>query len=141
MVEPTEQLGLKFPAGTRARLKALAQEGESMTAVILRAVAVLEGHGADARPEQDQPHDARLEAIEARLETLEAMLAPAEGSGPDYPEVIRAGAVKLHEAGRSTAEVRRAIEDANGRAPSMKHMTKTLRRWSAQIGGQAGADD
>lgn len=141
MVEPTEQLGLKFPAGTRARLKALARDGESMTATLLRGIASLEGRDTIDSTEPEQPHDDRLEAIEQRLETLEAMLAPAEGSGPDYPEAIRAGAVKLHEIGRSTAEVRRAIEDANGRAPSMKHMTKTLRRWSAQIGGQVGADD
>lgn len=131
----TEQLALRFPDGTKERIRALAGDGESMTATLLRALAVLEGHDAIDSAEPNQPRDARLEAIEARLESLEAMLAPAEGSGPDYPEVIRAGAVKLHEIGRSTAEVRRAIEDANGRAPSMKHMTKTIRRWSAQIGG------
>jgi hypothetical protein len=41
----TEQIALRFPVGTRDRIKALACDGESMTGVVLRALAALEGQG------------------------------------------------------------------------------------------------
>jgi hypothetical protein len=137
----SEQLALRFPTGTRDRVRALAGDGESMTAVLLRGIAALEGRGAIDSTEPEQPHNGRLAVIEQRLDAIEASLAPAvEGSAQDYPEIVRAGAVKLHEVGRTTTQVRRAIEQACGRAPSMKHMTKTLRRWASLVGGQSGAE-
>ncbi|MCK7581527.1 MAG: LuxR family transcriptional regulator [Chromatiales bacterium] len=91
-------MSFRLPSDTPDRLKALAQPGKSQAAVILRALAVLEGHSADAGPEQDQPHYARLEAIEARLEALEARLAPDDDGAVDYHPIIKRG---------STADARR----------------------------------
>jgi len=132
MVEPTEQLGLKFPAGTRARLKALARDGESMTATLLRALAVLEGRGAIGSTEPAQPHDARLEAIEQRLEALEARLAPDDDGVVDYHPIVKQGALRMQAAGKAPAKIRKAIEQACGRSPDPKHLARTLRRWAGE---------
>ena len=43
----TEQLALRFPDGTRERIRALAHPGETMTNVILRALVCLSAHGED----------------------------------------------------------------------------------------------
>lgn len=138
MSEPAEQLAFRVPAGTRERIRTLAREGESMTATVLRGLAALEGQGAarDAEPGQLQG-DGRLSAMEDRIAAIEAMLAPVEGSGSDYPDVVKAGALKMQAEGRAPAEIRAAIEAVCGRSPDPKHLARTLRRW-AGIG--AGAD-
>jgi hypothetical protein len=47
----TEQIALRFPEGTRDRIKALARNRESMTSTVLRALAGLEGQGDRCRPD------------------------------------------------------------------------------------------
>ena len=127
-----EALSLKFPDGTRERLRTLAAPGETMTATLLRGLVCLEGQGADPEHQATIGEPGRLDALEARLEALEAASNPSEGAGSDYPPVVKAGAVAMQAAGRPTAEIRRAIEEACGRAPSPKHMAKTLRRWQGE---------
>lgn len=129
----TEQIALKFPDGTKERIRTLADPGETMTATILRGLAVLEGRSAahDAEPGQPQA-DERLSAMEDRIAAIEAMLAPVEGSGSDYPDVVKLGAVKMQAEGRAPAEIRKAIEQACGRSPDPKHLARTLRRWAGQ---------
>lgn len=52
----TEQIALRFPEGTRDRIKRLARNGESMTAVILCGRGALEGQ-ANRRHHEDAAKD------------------------------------------------------------------------------------
>jgi hypothetical protein len=70
----TEQIALRFPPGTRQRLRDLARSGESMTSVLLRAIAALEGGGMDAKPEGSAGYQEQIDALTARLEALEHAL-------------------------------------------------------------------
>ena len=137
----SEQLALRFPDGTKERVRALAGDGESMTSVLLRALAALEGQGATDGAEPEQPHNDRLEAILARLDVLEAGLAPADDGEADYHLIVKQGAVRMQATGKAPAEIRKAIQQACGRSPDPKHLARTLRRWASLIGGQSGADD
>lgn len=123
-------MSFRLPSDTPDRMKALAQPGESQAAVILRALAVLEGHGATDGTEPAQPHDARLEAIERRLEALESRLAPDDDGVVDYHPIVKQGALRMQAEGRAPAEIRKAIEQACGRSPDPKHLARTLRRWA-----------
>jgi len=85
----------KFPDGTRARIQALALGGESMTAVLLRAINCLDqsipvntGQSIPVNTGQSIPVNtdidelesrliARIEAIEARLQMTAVLDAPA----------------------------------------------------------------
>jgi len=125
-------MSFRLPSDTPARLKALAQPGESQAAVILRALAALEGRGAIDSAEPEQPHDARIEAIEARLESLEARLAPDEDGAVDYHPIVKQGALRMHAEGRAPAEIRKAIEQVCGRSPDPKHFARALRRWAGE---------
>ena len=151
----TEQIALRFPEGTRHRIKALARPGETMTAVVMRALAALEGQGATHDTEDARPHqDARLSALEARIEALERLgsfegipfetrpfettLKPDSSEpndGAEYPIEARDMALGMKARGCSPAQIRTALERMVGRSPSPKHLSRTLRRWSGQAGG------
>jgi hypothetical protein len=149
-----EQIALRFPEGTRDRIKALARDGETMTGVVLRALAALEGQGATHDTEDARPHrDARLSALEARIEALERLGSfegvafqtgpfettpkpdSSESNGSEYPAEAKDMAVGMLARGCSPAQIRAALERTIGRAPSPKHLSRTLRRWSGQAGG------
>ncbi|SDX70486.1 hypothetical protein SAMN05421644_11032 [Allochromatium warmingii] len=128
----SEQLALRFAAGTKERIRALAGDGESMTSVLLRGIAALEGQGAIDGTEPEQPHNDRLAVIEQRLDVLEAGLAPADDGVAGYPLIVKEGAVRMQATGKAPAEIRKAIEQACGRSPDPKHLARTLRRWASQ---------
>jgi hypothetical protein len=137
----TEQIALRFPEGTRDRIKALARDGETMTGVVLRALAALEGQGATHDTEDTRSHqDMRLSALEARIEAMErAGSTPKPDSsepsdGAEYPIEAKDMAVGMLARKCSPAEIRTALERMVGRAPSPKHLARTLRRWSGQAG-------
>lgn len=141
----TEQIALRFPAGTRARIRNLAHPGETMTAVVVRALAALEGQGATHDIEDTRSHrDMRLSALEARIEALERVGSTPKpdssepGDGAEYPIEARDMALGMQVRGCSPAEIRAALEKAVGRSPGQKHLSRTLRRWSGQA---AGASD
>jgi hypothetical protein len=154
----TEQIALRFPDGTRDRIKALVRPGETMTSVVLRGLAALEGPGATHDTEDTRPHlDARLYALEARIEALER-LGSSEGipfetrpfettpkpdssepNGAEYPVEAKDMAVGMLARGCTPAEIRTALERMVGRSPGPKHLSRTLRRWSGQAARAAGS--
>lgn len=76
-----EQLALKFPAGTKARLKGLALPGEIMTATILRALDRLETIPRAADSVVDGiGQDTAAVGLSARVDALEGRIAVLEGS-------------------------------------------------------------
>jgi hypothetical protein len=52
MSRDAEQLTLRTPPGTKARLLALRREGETLSAVVLRAIAALELQGLPKMPQE-----------------------------------------------------------------------------------------
>jgi hypothetical protein len=156
----TEQIALRFPEGTRDRIKALARDGETMTGVVLRALAALEGQGDRGRPDdtgraQGEPDalSVRLAALESRVGALERTGSlggvafetrpfetkpkpdSSEPNGSEYPAEAKDMAVGMLARGCTPAEIRAALERTIGRAPGPKHLSRTLRRWSGQAGG------
>jgi hypothetical protein len=129
----SEQIALKFPDGTRERIKALAPGGETQTAVILRALAVLECGGIEPESPAAPAHDAdRLAAMEARIAAVESSLAPApetRASGDEYPASARYLALGMRACGCRPDEIRAALLKACGRTPAAKHLARALRRW------------
>jgi hypothetical protein len=129
-----EQIALRFPDGTKDRIKTLAAEGETQTAVILRALASLEGRGSDPEHQAITGPPGRLDALEARVEALEAAAAPVADEGAEYPLAVRYMAIGMQAQGYPPAEIRAALTKACGRAPSAKHLARTLRRWEGKNG-------
>ena len=127
-----EQIALRFPDGTKDRIKTLAADGETQTAVILRALASLEGPAADPEHQATIGEPGRLDALEARLDALEASLAPASDDGAEYPLMARYMALGMQSQGRPPAEIRAALVKVCGRSPSPKHLAKALRRWNGE---------
>ncbi|NEV64131.1 hypothetical protein [Thiorhodococcus minor] len=130
-----EQIALRFPDGTKARIKALARDGETQTALILRALDALEGQADKPAPDVDDGYQRQLDALEARVEALEADRSPAQdetASGADYTESARFMALGMQAQGCSPAEIRAALTKVCGKSPSPKHLARTLRRWSGQ---------
>ena len=131
----SEQIALKFPDGTRARLKSLARPGETMTATLIRALGLLAGAPSPAQDAIASPDLlARVEAIEARLdrfpqtaETDQATEAPRT-----YQPAERFLALLMQQQGRRSGEIRRALLANFGRAPGPREMSKALRRWSSK---------
>lgn len=82
-----EQIALKFPDGTKARLLALARPHEPMTAVILRALAALEQ--TPTEPQTGTPGQDALTAILARLDRIEQRLTI------DQPEALDESVARL----------------------------------------------
>ncbi len=130
----SEQLALKFPDGTRARLRSLAKPGETMTSVLLRGLVLLAGAPS---PEQDTTADliARVAAIEARLGAFPppAEMPQATEAPRTYPPAARAMAILMEQQGRRPGEIRRALLANFGRAPGPREMSRALRRWSTPI--------
>lgn len=157
----TEQIALRFPEGTRDRIKALARDGETMTGVVLRALAALEGQGDRGRPDDTGRAQGEPDALSVRLAALESRVGALErtgslggvafetrpfetkpkpdssepGDGAEYPIAARDMALGMKARGCSPAEIRTALEKMTGRSPSPKHLSRTLRRWSGQAGG------
>ena len=117
-----EQIALKFPAGTRARLHSLAGPGETMTSVILRAL--------DRLSEPDALADlrARVTALEQRRED-----SPTTGDSRHYTAPERALAITLDQQGRRPVEIRRALLAQFGRAPRASSMRRQLRLWQTDL--------
>ncbi|TCT20271.1 hypothetical protein [Thiobaca trueperi] len=117
-----EQIALKFPAGTRARLHSLAGPGETMTSVILRAL--------DRLSEPDALADlrARVTALEQRREE-----SPTTGDSRHYTAPERALAITLDQQGRRPVEIRRALLAQFGRAPRASSMRRQLRLWQTDL--------
>ena len=68
----TEQLALRFPDGTRDRIRALARPGETMTNVVLRALDCLTTNGDDvATDHQGNGLQIQIDALAARVSALE----------------------------------------------------------------------
>lgn len=68
----TEQLALRFPDGTRDRIRALARPGETMTNVVLRALDCLTTNGDDvATDHQGNGLQIQIDALAARVDALE----------------------------------------------------------------------
>lgn len=117
-----EQIALKFPAGTRARLHSLAGPGETMTSVILRAL--------DRLSEPDALADlrARVTALEQRIEENRTT-----GDSRRYTAPERALAITLDQQGRRPVEIRRALLAQFGRAPRANSMRRQLRLWQTNL--------
>lgn len=126
-------MSFRLPSDTPDRLKALALPGESQAAVILRALAVLEGRGAvrDVEPEQPQA-DERLADLERRVAALEGQAPAVEGDGQDYPPLARDMALGMQARGCAPATIRAALVRMCGKSPSAGHLARTLRRWAGQ---------
>ncbi len=126
-----EQIALKFPDGTRARLHSLARPGETMTATLLRALGLLEGTPDPADAAADLI--ARIAAIEARLDQSPATaeIHQATEAPRTYPPAARAMAILMEQQGRRPGEIRRALLANFGRAPGSREMSRALRRWSS----------
>ncbi|WP_373506713.1 hypothetical protein [Thiocapsa sp.] len=140
-----EQIALRFPEGTRDRIKALARDGESMTALVLRALAAMEGqcdrqHHNDAGRDQGELDtlSVRLAALERRITALERFGSTSKpdssepGAVAGYPVEARDMALGMQARGCTPAEIRVALEKAVGRSPGPKHLATALRRWSGQ---------
>ncbi len=67
----TEQLALRFPDGTRARIRALARPGEPMTNVILRALDGLSDHGEDRTTDRQDNVQHQIDDLMDRVAALE----------------------------------------------------------------------
>lgn len=156
MTDTREQIALRFPPGTRARIDALRLEHETITAVLLRALAALE-RSPDARLDSPldtsshQPDNAlseRLDAIETRLDRLEAASRPASrqtsrhGSGGTGTPVLtsrqfgpeaKQRAVDLAASGASAEAIIDALLQEYGRAPSKSNLARTLKRWADEV--------
>jgi len=68
-----EQLSVRVPEGTKARLRAVAAPRETLVSVLLRAIEALE---APAKPEPDPVLIERIEALEQRISELERAPRP-----------------------------------------------------------------
>lgn len=168
MTDNREQIALRFPPGTREKLRKLAYPGEPMTAVILRGLAALEA----APPQHQDP--GRLEAVESRLDALEQRLdnlsnrqtpmldsarqreterplasslpsAPRPPARPNkygsYSDAAKLRALELWQAGASNKEIREGIYEIEGRCPHGDSLRKQLLGWADKFGlleGQEG---
>ena len=113
----SEQIALKFPDGTKARLLALARPHEPMTAVILRALAALEQTPTEHRT--GAPGQDALTAILARLEQVERRLTIDQPEAMD--DALARLCAEVDERGKHLSDesiaVRMGISDtAVGRA-------------------------
>ena len=137
-----ELLSLRFPAGTRDRLKMLS-DGDSLTKTILRAIEALEDQNLN-REDLDWITRLRFESIEARLAALEEGKRVAQKSSEkpvgqrsslvtsqQYPDEIKILAVKMKSEGSTNAEIINAIEQEVGRAPDSKNIAKLLKLWAS----------
>ncbi|MEA1052488.1 hypothetical protein U5801_22160 [Lamprobacter modestohalophilus] len=70
-----EQIALRFPQGTKARLLALDEPRDTMTETLLRAIEALE------RQPLEQPTD----ALQQRPEAIEQRLTPSTATPTDSP--------------------------------------------------------
>jgi hypothetical protein len=151
-----EQIALRFPPGTRARIERLRLPRETLTAVLLRGLDALE------QPPQADPDPSPLDALEARVAALEARLDGAGHSGHDtsrrgkmigktrqaasrqtpkqrpgdYPPEVREMAARMKMDGLGNAEICAAIRERCGRAPNRKNATSVIRRWIEQLTGE-----
>lgn len=139
-----EQIGFRFPSGTRQRLAAQRLERESLMGVLLRGLDLLE------QQDQSDHHQGvdvvelarRVEAIELKLggghidtaPTPAPTPAPAPADQPKgtayrYPEAARRKAVEMSRAGYEHPEINAMLAQMCGRVPS--NITLSLQSWSA----------
>ena len=134
-----EQIALRFPVGTRDRLKSLATPGETMTATFLRALDRLSEPTAKREEESSLIADliTRVDALERQLVGSnlngETATHATTGDGRHYSAPERALAVMLDKQGRRPVEIRRILQAEFGRAPSASSMRRQLRQWQADL--------
>ncbi|TCT20640.1 hypothetical protein [Thiobaca trueperi] len=134
----TEQIAIRVPDGTKAKIRALSQSDETMTATLLRALGGLADSGESPISATNNP-DLReqIAALTGRVAVLEKMPSPIgqktafmqKDESAEYPPAVRMMALWLKSQRKSNAEIRSAIYEACGRAPSLKHISTALRRW------------
>lgn len=131
-----EKTSFRFPAGTTDRIKSLAQPGESMTRVLLRALTAMEN-----ATQEDQAAALTLEGRVAALERALAALAPVARPEPPpgrldwtYPAEVRQTALRMRSEGASHAAIQAAIQAATGRVPHIRNMGRLLSQWAEKAG-------
>jgi hypothetical protein len=143
-----EQLSVRVPEGTKARLRAQAAPGETLVSVLLRAITALET--APAAKTSSLSLEQRLASIEKRLGDLEqqASLSPSSEAGavvgdePDrrpagarrYPEHVKRQAVQMRTEGYSRVQIADWIESQTGRRPNISGLPSQLTSWARALG-------
>ena len=132
----TEQVAFRVPDGTKDRLRALTRPGESMTSVLLRALDVVEQSSVPADSARGGGVERQISELTARIARIEK-IAPIEANDESsaYPPETRMMALWMREQGVKGPEIRAAIFRSAGRAPTAKHLSRTLQRWEAMHSG------
>ena len=141
-----EQIALRFPEGTKARLQAVAQPHESLTATILRAIEALEQHPqelpSDATEQRLADMEQRLSAIERRqpqggiqghLATSRRGADARKASRPTYPDEAKRLAVELAAKGVGNPQIRDQLIEQFGASPKINNIPKRLATWKQQL--------
>ncbi|WP_295400900.1 recombinase family protein [uncultured Thiocystis sp.] len=129
----TEQIALRFPDGTKDRIKAASLPGESMTGVILRALTQID----NAAPAPDQIPDIRadLAALAARVAALEASrrreVVEVDKIGTEEVVVIEEEVVKVEEVVVVGSDPERL--SAQTRAAELKSAGESFRKIAATL--------
>jgi hypothetical protein len=152
-------MSFRLPTETRDRIRALAQPGESLSSVIVRAVAALEAAPpvltkTDILIRQLELLEARLVGLEKRSPSvaqnvaqaapngstsaavqevltvaLEQGFAAARPSQQVYPQEVRQMALAMADRGATPLAIRQAVEDACGHEPGSKNWSRVFSAW------------
>ena len=126
----------RFDQDTLDRIRTLARPGESQASVIQRALIALEGQPQPLTPEM---LSLRLADLEGRVSALESSAnvvqstAGQTGDARHYTQAERAVAILLDQQGKRPVEIRRALLERFGRAPSPRSIRRQLNAWQADL--------
>lgn len=147
-----EQLAVRVPEGTKARLRAQAAPGESLVSTLLRAITALEtAPQQHSVPSPSLSLENRLAAIEQRLEAIEQQAsqeprqspsstdklieqdAPRPAGARRYPEHVKRQAIQMRTEGYSRAQIADWIEQQTGRRPNIDGLPTQLTAWARSL--------
>lgn len=155
-----EQLSMRVPDGTKARLRSLSKPPEALVDVLLRAIDALEYcGGAEPSLSLGDSLGERLGFIEQRLSALEKEPRLSAGQGPmamptiayeqpkpppardtnqgrntRYSEADRRYAIDMKRLGYKRFEIAAELERRTGRRPNEQSLSTQLKTWAKQYG-------